>query len=351
MSRSVGAAFAILASLTVPLAAQSAGDLLGQGIRAHQALEYDAAAALLRQSLLLERPLALADSQRAGALCYLAATELFRGHRNAAAAAFRDLIEFDPRYRPDSLIFPPQVTNLFQDVRHATKVIRLEVPAVTELHARVEWFTARLLASSLEHVTVALLRDDGTPVQTLYNGPVADSLAVKWDGLTSVGTPPEEGHYTLRVTPHATGAEGARPVEAALDITRQPPDTLPWPAPLPGSALLPEGTSTRAALQSLAAGALAGAAVAALPAVVARGSSGTATRFVVAAAVSVSGLVGYLSHHPGQAIAANVRANAAAREAWQRQLDAVRAENGNRRTGATLLIRAGPATVADRRAP
>src|SRR5260370_26822953 len=118
-----------------------------------------------------------------------------------------------------------------------------------------------------------------------------------------------------------------------------------------GPSLRPERTSGRPARQALAAGALAGATVAVLPALVARGSSGTDARFVVAAAVSVSGLVGYLSHRPGQAIAANVRANAAVREAWQRRADAARAENANRRTRAKLLVRAAPATAAERGAP
>jgi hypothetical protein len=347
----MGVALAILATLALPLSAQSAGDLLGQGIRAYQALEYAAAAALLRQSLQQQPPLALADTQRARARSYLAATELFRGRRDAAAAVFRELIQLDPRARPDSLIFPPQVTNLFQDVRRATRVVRLEVPPVTELHARLEWFTARLLTSSLEHVTVALVRDDGTPVRTLYDGPVADSLLVKWDGLTAAGARPVDGRYALRVTPHAAVADGARAVEAALEITQEPPDTLPWPAPPAGPSLLPERTSARPPLHALAAGALAGATVAALPALVAPRASGTDARFVVAAAVSVSGLVGFFSHHPGQPIAANVRANAAVHEAWQRRVDAVRAENMKRRTGAKLVVRASPATVAARGTP
>jgi len=95
-------------------------------------------------------------------------------------------------------------------------------------------------------------------------------------------------------------------------------------------------------------GRAAGATVALLPGIVARGASGTDARFVVATAVSVSGLVGFLSQRPGQPMTANVRANAAARDAWQRRVDAVRAENGNRRASARLVVRAGPATVAER---
>ncbi|HVH09673.1 MAG TPA: hypothetical protein VM736_07745 [Gemmatimonadales bacterium] len=351
MPRSVGVALAIFVSVALPLSAQSAGDLLGQGIRAYRALDYAVAAAVLRQSLLQPPPLALADSQRARALSYLAATELFRGRRDAATAAFCDLIQLDPRTGPDSLIFPPQVTNLFQAVRRATKAVRLEVPPVTELHARLERFNARLFTSALEHVTVALVRQDGTPVRTLYDGPVADSLLVKWDGLTAAGAPPVDGRYALRVVPHARAAEGAQPLAAALDIKQEPPDTLPWPAALTGSALLPERMSARPALHALAAGALGGATVAALPALVTRGSSGIGARFAVAAAVSVSGLVGLLSHHPGQPIAANIRANAAAHDAWQRRVDAVRAENISRRINAKLVVRASPATAAERGTP
>jgi hypothetical protein len=136
-----------------------------------------------------------------------------------------------------------------------------------------------------------------------------------------------------------------------LDIKQEPPDTLPWPAPLTASALLPERLSAGPALHALAAGTLVGATVAVLPGLVARGSSGTDARFVVAAAVSLSGLAGFLSHHPGQPITANIRTNAAAHEAWQRRVDAVRAENISRRMNAKLVVRASPATAAERATP
>src|SRR5438309_2085826 len=137
-------------------------ELLGQGVKAYQALEYDAAAALLEQSLGRDSASGLADSLRARALTYLAATELFRGQRDSAVGAFRQLVLLNPRYRPDELIFPPQVTNLFQEVRRATRAIAVAVPPVTELRTRVERFTARVLASSLADVAVTLAQEDGT---------------------------------------------------------------------------------------------------------------------------------------------------------------------------------------------
>ena len=135
MSRAL-LALTLLVAATARLPAQSASDLLQQGIRAYQKLEYDAAVALLRESLSRREPAALPDSQRARALAYLAATQLFQQQRDSAAAAFRTLVRLDPRYRPDELIFPPQVTNLYEEVRRSTKVLSVQVPPVPALRAR-----------------------------------------------------------------------------------------------------------------------------------------------------------------------------------------------------------------------
>ena len=346
MSRAL-TVLALLVAATARLAAQSANDLLQQGVRAYQRLEYDAAVALLRESLLRRDPAAFPDSQRARALSYLAATELFQQQRDSAAAAFRALVRLDPRYRPDELIFPPQVTNLYDEVRRSTKVVTVQVPPVTELHARLEWFTARIVTTSVQAMTVTLARDDGTPVRTLYDASVADSLALKWDGLTAAGTLPEDGHYVLHVDPRPPLEDGQRPLQVALDITQVPPDTLLWPAPPTSPALLPERTSATPALGSLAAGAVAAGAVVALPSLFGRSGEATGARFAVAAAVSIAGLVGFFAHQP-RPIEANIRTNAPARAEWQRRVDAVKAENAKRRGSARLRIRAGPVTVAER---
>jgi len=340
---------ALLLAAASRLPAQSANDLLQQGVRAYQRLEYDAAVALLRESLLHRQPMALADSQRARALSYLAATELFQQQRDSAAAAFRDLVRLDPRYRPDELIFPPQVTNLYEEVRRSTKVLSVQVPPSMELRPRTkESFTARVITTSVLPVQVTLARDDGTPVRTLWNGRIADSLVVTWDGTTTDGGAlPEDGHYVLRVAPNPATEDGPRPLQVTLDITQEPPDTLSWPPPPTAPTLLPERTSASPALGSLAAGTLAGGAVVALPALFGRSGDATGARFVVAAAVSIAGLVGFFAHQP-RPIEANIRANAPARAEWQRRVEAVKSENAKRRGSARLLIRTGPVTVAER---
>jgi len=339
---------ALLIATASRLPAQSAHELLQQGVGAYQRLEYDAAVTLLRESLVRREPTALADSQRARALSYLAATELFQQRRDSAAAAFRELVRLDPRYRPDELIFPPQVTNLYEEVRRSTKVLTVQVPPSMELRPRTkEAFTARVITTSVLPVQVTLARDDGTPVRTLWNAGVAESLLVKWDGTTESGVLPEDGHYLLRVAPNPATEDGPRPLQVALDITQEPPDTLPWPAPPTAPTLLPERTSASPALGSLAAGTLAGGAVVALPALFGRSGEATGARFAVAAAVSIAGLVGFFAHQP-RPIEANIRANAPARAEWQRHVEAVKAENAKRRGSARLLIRAGPVTVAER---
>jgi len=326
------------------LRAQSARELLGQGVRAYQALEYDAAAALLEESLGRDSS-GLADSLRARALTYLGATELFRGQRDSAVATFRHLVLLNPRYRPDELIFPPQVTNLFQEVRRATRAIAVAVPPVTELRTRIERFTARVLTSSLADVTVTLAREDGTLMRQLYSGPVADSLLVSWDGLTAAGTAATDGRYLLQVTPRTPTADGPRARQVLLEVKQELPDTLAWP---PEPPFLPERTSSGPAFRSLAAGLVTGAAAVALPSIMAQGKDATGARFAVGAAVGIAGFVGFFAHKP-RPLEANVRKNASQRDAWMKKLDGVKTENATRLRTMRLVVRAGPETFAERR--
>jgi len=327
------------------LRAQSARELLGQGVQKYQALEYDAAAALLEESLGRDSAAGLADSLRARALTYLGATELFRGQRDSAVATFRHLVLLNPRYRPDELIFPPQVTNLFQEVRRATRAIAVAVPPVTELRTRIERFTARVLTSSLADVTVTLAREDGTLMRQLYSGPVADSLLVSWDGLTAAGTAATDGRYLLQVTPRTPTADGPRARQVLLEVKQEPPDTLAWP---PEPPFLPERTSSGPAFRSLAAGLVTGAAAVALPSIMAQGKDATGARFAVGAAVGIAGFVGFFAHKP-RPLEANVRKNASQRDAWMKKLDGVKTENATRLRTMRLVVRAGPETFAERR--
>ncbi len=127
---------ALLGALSAaPAAAQGRSDLVLRGIQAYQSLDYRAAAELLRASLAPGVRPALPAAERSRALCYLGATEVFRSFRDSAAAVFRELVLGDPRYRPDALVFPPQVTDLFEAVRRSTPAFAVTLPADAEFGA------------------------------------------------------------------------------------------------------------------------------------------------------------------------------------------------------------------------
>jgi len=131
--------FVVLALLlATPLRAQtgSASDVMARAERAYRALEFDVAASLLRRVLAPPLAAQLADSARARALIYLGAAEHYRGQPDSAVAVFRRLVELAPDAQPDTLVFPPEVTELHHAVRRSMTVVAVRprpdtVPART----------------------------------------------------------------------------------------------------------------------------------------------------------------------------------------------------------------------------
>ena len=112
-------AVALLLALPVRAPAQDAGGgpgaVLTSAISAYQDLDFDRAAVLLRRALSGN----LSDSARAVALTYLGAAEHYRSRPDSAAAAFRRLALLAPRYEPDTLVFPPEITRQYNEVRNS----------------------------------------------------------------------------------------------------------------------------------------------------------------------------------------------------------------------------------------
>ena len=330
--------------------AQSGRELLDQGIRAYRNLDFDAAAGFLRRSLVAPASQAMPDSARTRALTYLGATEVFRGRRDTAAAVFRRLLLLDPRARPDQLIFPPEVSNAYEAVRRVVKAVQIAVPADTEIQLGDELYPVRLYATSFHDINVLVTRDDGHVLRPLYTGPIGDSLVVRWDGLDSAGTAPATGRFRILVSSRDPQGRTLRQVQEQLETRTRVPDTLPHPAP-PDSGRLPERGGSGPALRALGAGLAAGALVATLPSVIASGSEPSNTRFVVAGAVSLTGIYGFFSQRPGRRIQANIAANRAARDAWERRRDQVAQENATRRRNVRLRLIAGAVIQAEADTP
>lgn len=340
-----------LAALSSSARAQSAADLLARGVRATHDLEFDSAAAWLRQALARPAPAALEGAERSRALWYLGATEFFRERRDSAVAVFRRLVIADPRYRPDVVNFPPEVTTLYSEARLGTRAAAVLVPALTEIAGPGDRLAIRLYGSSLHEVNAAISRyfggSGGLTIRTLYNGALGDSLELLWDGRDSLGVPADSGQYMLRVVSRGSDGRPARTVEVRLQVANSRRDTLAMPAPPADSLLRPEYTSGGGGGRLFAVGLVTAATAVALPSLVAGGSDASAGRYVVAGTAAVAGIVGLIRARSQRPIPENVAANQRLRADWQRRADQVRAQNEQLRRDARLVVTASPPRVVE----
>ena len=323
-------------------AGQAGADLMRQGVRAYQDLDLDVAAGLLRRAIAFEGPAALKRPERATAFMYLTTVELLRSRPDSARAAARRLVLVDPRYRPDPLVFPPQAITLFTGVRRVTPAVTASAPADTEFHPGAEAVAVRLYASAFHGVRAGVTREDGRSLRALYVGPVGDSLDLRWDGLDSAGAIAPRGRYALTVVSSDSAGHVVRELRLPLDVAPFTRDTQPLPPP---PTLKPERTPSGAAFRSLAPALLAGAGAVVLPSVVAGGEDHSGARFFVGGAVTLAGLAAFFSHHPNQAIPANVAANRQARDAWTQDRTRIAAENARRRGESRLRVKSGDPVI------
>jgi hypothetical protein len=326
--------------------AQSAAEVLAQGVRAYQDLEFDGAAGLLRRSLAFQGTEALPPTGATRALIYLAATELFRNRRDSAAAVARRLVLLDPRFRPDEQVFPPQVVTLYEGVRRATPAVTARAPADTSIRPRADAFVIRLYASTFHDVSATLATEAGSVVRPLYAGPIGDSLNLTWNGLDSAGVRVPDGRYAVTITSLDRQRRVVRMLRLPLQVAQPSVDTLPHPVPPADSLLRPERQPYGPAIRALAPGALTGVAIAVLPKIVASREDASGTRYLVGASVTLAGLAAFLSHHPGRPIPGNAAHNRVLRDDWRRAVDDVIRHNAQRirevrmgiRTGTPLLV-------------
>ena len=269
-------------------AGQTPEDLAQQGIRSFRRAEFEAAAALFRRALELPPRDTVGLQRRIQILDYLAAAELFRGKRDTAVVVFRRVVQAEPRHRVDEVVFPPEVSSLLDDVRRATKVIAVSIPADTILPLGGGTWSVRLLGTSFQTAIATVTTDNAIPIRELYSGPLDDSLTVRWNGTDSFGRAVNSGPYELSVVSMSAGRR-TRLLRVPLKITNITPDTIPIPASIPDSLLLPERVNGRRAFGALLGGAALGAATSILPLIVSKGARPTPVRFMVGGAVGLAG--------------------------------------------------------------
>ena len=350
-------AVAVAACTVAPaLRAQTSTQLLQDGIRAYGDLEFEAAAGFLRQSLETGEP-GLNNSDptvrrvrlvaRATALQYLAATEIFLGHPDSAQATFRQLVLLDVRYQPDRLVFPPEVTNVYDAVRAETKSVTVRAPDRSEFRVGEQQYELQLFASTFHRAEINIETRGGTELRRLYRGPIADSVMVQWDGLDANGRPPLRGTYQLVVTSLETDGTSVRSVRVPLEVDVDVRDTLPHPEPPADSLFLPERTAPGPAYEALAGGLLMGGMLLIMPGALASDTDLGGGRYLIGGAVSLAGITGFLTRRPGREIAANVAANAALRRGWQDRMELVVRENETRLADVQLTVSAGAPTLVE----
>ena len=330
--------------------AQGPDSTLALAVRAYQSLDFELASAFLRRLVAAPTFAARSLAERERVLTYLGASQWYGRQRDSATVVFRTLVLLDPRYRPSDLLFPPEITTAFAEVRRTIKVVAISASPDTTIQVGEGYFAARVVASSPHDVTGALLREDGSTLRTLYTGPIGDSLDIRWDGLDSSGSA-VGGSFALSVTSRLPDGHPLRMARVRVDVTLVPLDTLALPPPIADSQFLPERVPGHRPASALLGGLADALLIAALPSVVAAGSHPSGARFAVAAGVGVAALASFFIHRGTRTLPANIAANENLRASWQHRVDATKAENGRRRRTPKLLVRASPRTLIELESP
>lgn len=319
--------------------AQTPAALLEEGVSAYNDLQYGLASRILRRAVESDAEPSLTAAQSERARMYLGATEIFRDRRNEAVQVFRDLVLQNPRYRPDGLVFPPRVTRVYDEALRTTKALVVEVPAEQVLVAGSSRWRVRLWVSSAHHVTVRIRDQSGRSIRRLYNGQLADSVVLTWNGLTAAGSPPSAGRYVLEASSMVNADTPIRSVRVPLRFRSAPLRTLSAPTPPPDSLLLPEKRSVAPGLAFLVPATVIGA-VLILPAL-STDAENREIRIALGGAVTLAGLVGFILQKPGKPIPENIAYNDSVRADYSRRLQQVQTENERRGDLSRFLVTAG----------
>lgn len=310
-------------------------------IRAYEELEYARAIQLLRH-LLATDPGALTADARSEAETYLGAAEILSGRADSGARVFARLLHRDPRVRPDALVFPPEVTSVFEGVRREVRAVVAVVPEQAVVAGPDTAWPILMIASAPHTVRAVIRTEDGTVARVLYTGLMGDSLLLSWDGLDTAGVAVSSGSYRLVVASLDARATTEREYHLPFQLHARPADTLQHPSP---PVPRPERGAVGPTVEALVGGFGGALALWLGPQLVADDAATAPTRLVLAGVVSVTGLVGALLQRPGRPIPNHVVWNREAAAQWQRRVEAITRLNAERRRHARLHLRAGTAVV------
>jgi hypothetical protein len=321
-------------------AAQTPTALLGRGIQSYRDMDMAGASQQLRSALAAGPAVegALGADARKQALTYLGAAELYRDRRDSATAAFRRLVNIDPRYRPDAVVFPPDVISLFTEVRRSTLAVAVTAPPRATFGAGDPGLPFVLYASVRHTVVVTAETVLGEVVDTVHRGPVGDSLRLRWN-VRGRGRTPPVGGMVLNVASLNRQGKVVRRVELPLQVSRGASERLETPPPPP---LLPERQGLAKPVGRLTAGlGLAAISFVTFPEITGSDAAGVATGLVFTAGA----LVGFFEARPGKPLPENVAANAVTMARWRQQVEAIERSNRTRGDGPAVTVLVGEPVV------
>lgn len=309
--------------------AQTGPELQTQGIQAYRELEMQAAARFLHLALAAND---LPDSARLTTEAYLGAAEFYGSRPDSARAAFRRLVLLEPRFRLDSLLFPPAVRAMFDQVRYATPAVSVDVPPRVTFEPGRGGLTAHVFPSGPHEVRVRIERSNGRVVRTLQDRQVTDEFSVTWDGAGANGANLANGLYVWSFA----SLDGDGAVRRVLDVPVRLAHSSVDPQGLPTKPeLLPERNPAQPALVRLGVG----VGVAALAWIVTPAfTDRDAPRIVMAVGFTTAGLIGFFEKMPGRPLPQNAAANEAALRAWQAEVRRLRESDQARRPGPRITL-------------
>jgi hypothetical protein len=258
------------------------------------------------------------------------------------------MLRLDPTSRPDPLVFPPEVTKMFDEVRVTYPILGMSSATEARIDQAHPTYPIQLRPSAPHNAVIVVERTDRRSTDTIYVGSVVDSQMVEWDGRGGEGAPLASGRYWITAISLPERPQSCRvrmPVEVALTS----PDTMPTPAPLGSDKLLPEQADRRTGPAAFGGAVLLGAAAFALPAI--SEDAEPAAAYAVGGVLGVAGVIGLVRYRAGAPIPENAAANAVTRARWQREVDRVAAMNAERRKEAALELRASPTVLLGCEAP
>ncbi len=323
----------------VPLAvsqAQTGRDLRDQGLRAYRALEMERAADLFRRAIATHD---LSDMDERAAHAYLGAAEFYRNRSDSSQAAFRRLVLLEPRYRLDSLEFPPEVTRAFDAVRARTLAVAVEVPNQVTFEPGRGGLSVRVYASTPHVVRVRVETSAGDVLRTLHEGRVTDTHVVAWDGEGARGARLGSGLYVLSFASVDDGGVSRRIVDLPVRLDRSAVGEQSLP---PRPALLPERNPAGPALLRLGLGlGLATLGWIVTPAF----TDDIGPRVAVTLVFTAAGVIGFWEKSPGKPQPGNVAANERRLAQWRADETRVEAANQARRPGDRITLETGRSSV------